>query len=247
MAEDPSRSDERVEESWEQLDTDGAQGEADGSRGDAEEGQGGGGEAHDGAEEGQGGGGGTPSGTDQEEAVRVEYDAEPGETQFQFEGDATSEGTGAAAGESPAEAHQQTRQRQGGTRSQERQPRTQPDQGNRQPQSDLQNQQQRTQSDEETDPAVAGVLSLFVPGLGSVYNGQSGRGVVWLVGWFTWLAAGWGAGGFVFGILLGLATYGLMFVLTGLVLVAVEFLVHLVAAYDAYNQAQKIDRGVVQV
>jgi hypothetical protein len=105
-----------------------------------------------------------------------------------------------------------------------------------------------TESDgSETDPGLAGILSFLVPGVGNFYSGQTARGAVWLVAWLAWLVVGWGAGGFIFGIILGLATYGLMFVLTFVVLVAMELVLHAVAAYDGYNQAGKINDGAVQV
>lgn len=108
--------------------------------------------------------------------------------------------------------------------------------------------EQRTAGDEdETDPALAGVLSFLVPGLGNVYNGQTGRGAVVLAIWAAWLLLGWGLGGLIFGIFLGALTYGVMFLLTGFVLLVVEFVGHLFAAYDAYNQAEKINAGRVDV
>ncbi len=48
-----------------------------------------------------------------------------------------------------------------------------------------------------SDPGIAGVLSLFVPGVGQIYNGTWLRGLFWLVitpglwigtgGWFGWV------------------------------------------------------------
>jgi TM2 domain-containing membrane protein YozV len=66
-------------------------------------------------------------------------------------------------------------------------------------------------------PGVAGVLSLVVPGVGQIYNGEFWRGIFWLVvtpGF--WL----GTGG-MFG-----------------------WVCHLIAAYTAHSRARRLDAGV---
>ena len=61
------------------------------------------------------------------------------------------------------------------------------------------------------DPLIAGLLSLLVPGLGQIYNGQILLGLVWLVlTGFSWI----GSAG-----MLG-------------------WVVHLIAAYFAYTYAK---------
>ena len=62
------------------------------------------------------------------------------------------------------------------------------------------------------DPLLAGFLSLLIPGVGQIYNGQIISGVIWLVlTGISWI----GSAG-----LLG-------------------WLVHLIAAYFAYNYAKE--------
>lgn len=62
------------------------------------------------------------------------------------------------------------------------------------------------------DPFIAGILSLLVPGVGQIYNGQLISGILWLVlTGISWI----GSAG-----LLG-------------------WVVHIVAAYFAYNYAKE--------
>jgi TM2 domain-containing membrane protein YozV len=66
------------------------------------------------------------------------------------------------------------------------------------------------------DPVLAGILSLILPGVGQLYNGQLLAGLLWLVALFTIIPGLWiGTGG-----VLGL-------------------LCHLIAAYFAYTYAKE--------
>ena len=62
------------------------------------------------------------------------------------------------------------------------------------------------------DPFIAGILSLIVPGLGQIYNGQIISGIIWLV-------------------LTGISWIGSVGLL--------GWLVHLIAAYFAYSYAKE--------
>ena len=62
------------------------------------------------------------------------------------------------------------------------------------------------------DPLIAGLLSLLVPGLGQIYNGQIFWGLLWLVlTGFSWIGS--------------VGTLG--------------WIVHLLAAYFAYSYAKE--------
>ena len=66
-------------------------------------------------------------------------------------------------------------------------------------------------------PGVAAVLSLFIPGVGQIYNGDFLRGIFWLI-----ITPGfWIGTGGVFG-----------------------WVCHLIAAYTAYNRALAKNRGL---
>jgi len=91
-----------------------------------------------------------------------------------------------------------------------------------------------TGSSDEKESGVSAVLSFLVPGLGQLYNGQVSRGAVVFVGWMVWE--------FVAFVITTL-TLGIFF----LIWVPVELFVHVVAAYDAYDQAEKINAGQVVV
>ncbi len=70
------------------------------------------------------------------------------------------------------------------------------------------------------NPVLAAVLSLLVVGLGQVYNGQVGKGLLF----------------FLVAIIIGLT----LFIFIGFILVPLFWLF---AAYDAYTTAEKINRG----
>lgn len=87
---------------------------------------------------------------------------------------------------------------------------------------------------EEVDPTIAGLLSVIIPGLGHfLINDQAKRGIV------VFLVA-------------GLADMFIVVVSTILTIIIIGFfgfflvpVVHVIAGYDAYNQAQKINAGEV--
>lgn len=41
---------------------------------------------------------------------------------------------------------------------------------------------------EDKNPVVAALLSLLIPGLGQLYNGEVTKGIVFFIGWFTIIA-----------------------------------------------------------
>lgn len=83
----------------------------------------------------------------------------------------------------------------------------------------------------EKDPGIAAVLSFLIPGVGQLYNEQIARGVIVLVAY----AAFW------------LLTIVLMFVLVGFLMLFAAPLFHVIAAWDAYDQASKINTGAVTI
>ena len=91
---------------------------------------------------------------------------------------------------------------------------------------------QRDSSTEvEKDPVVAVVLSFFLAGAGQVYNGQVGKGVVLIVAEIF---------------LLTIIFITIWFVI-GLFFVPIWLLVWGYAMWDAYDKAEKINRGELQV
>lgn len=84
--------------------------------------------------------------------------------------------------------------------------------------------QQSASAAQEKNPILAAVLSFIIPGAGQIYNGQIARGAVFLVVFFINIL--------------------LAFVLIG---VFTQLITVVIAVYDAYNQAQKINAGEVQV
>jgi len=67
---------------------------------------------------------------------------------------------------------------------------------------------------------LAAVLSFLFTGLGQFYNGQFGKGVLFIIG--------------------GIICVALMFVLIGFILYPIVLLVNI---WDAYRSAEKINRG----
>jgi TM2 domain-containing membrane protein YozV len=74
-----------------------------------------------------------------------------------------------------------------------------------------------TQTITRRNPGVAAVLSLFVPGVGQIYNGDFLRGIFWLI-----VTPG-----------MWLGTGGLL-----------GWICHLVAAFTAHNRAHAKNRGL---
>lgn len=75
------------------------------------------------------------------------------------------------------------------------------------------------QSHAMKNPGLAAVLSFLFTGLGQFYNGQFGKGVLFIIG--------------------GIVCIALMFVLIGFILYPIVLLVNI---WDAYRSAEKINR-----
>lgn len=92
---------------------------------------------------------------------------------------------------------------------------------------------------QELNSTVSAVLSFLILGVGHIIiNGQTGRGALWLVG----------GGATVF--ILSFFIIPIIATLTlgvGLVFYPLLLVVPVGAAYDAYNQAEKINAGEVTV
>jgi hypothetical protein len=96
-------------------------------------------------------------------------------------------------------------------------------------------------SDDGNDALIAGIVSFFIPGVGNMINGQTERGAIILVIWIVWLILGWGIGVFIIGSIIGFLTLGIGFLLVALVVSAIEFLIHVLAALDAYRGTNVVD------
>lgn len=83
----------------------------------------------------------------------------------------------------------------------------------------------------EKEPGIAAVISLIIPGGGQFYNEQITRGAIVLGAYMAF----W------------MVTFVLMFVFIGFLLMFAAPLFHIVAAWDAYDQAKKINAGTVVV
>jgi TM2 domain-containing membrane protein YozV/rubrerythrin len=88
-------------------------------------------------------------------------------------------------------------------------------------------------SSSEKDPGIAALASLIIPGAGQLYNGQFVRGAVAFVG----------VG--VADVVLVLVALVLSLILIGPLFLLLIPAVHILVAYDAYDQAQKINSGEV--
>ncbi len=75
---------------------------------------------------------------------------------------------------------------------------------------------------EKKSSGIAAIASFFVPGLGQIYNGQIGKGIMY--------------------ILIGIVFALLMFVLIGFVLYPLFWIYNI---YDAYSTAEKINAGLM--
>jgi hypothetical protein len=96
-------------------------------------------------------------------------------------------------------------------------------------------------SDDGNDALIAGLISFFIPGVGNMINGQTERGAIILVLWIVWLILGWGIGVFIIGSIIGFITLGIGFLLVALVVSVIEFLIHVLAALDAYRGTNVVD------
>jgi TM2 domain-containing membrane protein YozV len=73
------------------------------------------------------------------------------------------------------------------------------------------------------NPGIAAVLSFLFVGLGQIYNGQIGKGVLFII--------------------LGVVCIGLAFFIIGLIAGPILWIYSI---YDAYKTADKINRGLVK-
>jgi TM2 domain-containing membrane protein YozV len=85
----------------------------------------------------------------------------------------------------------------------------------------------------EKDPGIAALASLIVPGAGQLYNGQFVRGAVAFVG--VGLAD----------LLLVVVALVLSIILIGPLFLLLIPVVHILVAYDAYDQAKRINSGEI--
>jgi TM2 domain-containing membrane protein YozV len=70
------------------------------------------------------------------------------------------------------------------------------------------------------NPGIAAVLSLILPGLGQIYNGQ----FLWAIFWFIVTPGTW------------ITTGGLL-----------GWVAHIISAYAAYRSAEKINQNLVEL
>ena len=102
----------------------------------------------------------------------------------------------------------------------------------------------------EENSAAAAIVSFLLPGVGNMMNGDTDRGIVILVLWVVWLVLAWGIGFFLIGGLITLVTFGLggiLWILIGLVLTPLELAIHVLAAVDAYQGSEIVDKVTVKV
>lgn len=86
---------------------------------------------------------------------------------------------------------------------------------------------------QEKDPLLAGILSFLIPGAGQLYNEQIGRAIALFLGVI------------IGDVILFVVGSVLLVVLVGVVFYLLIPVIHVLVAYDAYSQAQKINSGVV--
>lgn len=106
------------------------------------------------------------------------------------------------------------------------------------------------EGNQDGDSLLAALISFVIPGLGNMLNGQIERGLIILVLWILWLIVGWGIGFFLIGSFITLITLGIgviFWMVIGLVVGAIEFAIHVVAAIDAYRQSELVDNVTVKV
>jgi len=92
------------------------------------------------------------------------------------------------------------------------------------------------------DPLISAIVSLFIPGLGQIINGQVKKGLIILVSWIIlWavLVVILLSGSFILNAFTGfvgcLCCFGFV----------IPFIMNLYAAYDAHKTATQINNGVV--
>ena len=102
----------------------------------------------------------------------------------------------------------------------------------------------------ENGSALAAIVSFIVPGLGHVVNGDNERGAIIFLVYMAWVFLAWGIGFFLIGTFISVITLGLGFIvqiLIALVLVPVDIIFHVVAAIDAYQRSDMVDKVTVKV
>ncbi|WP_313691434.1 zinc ribbon domain-containing protein [Halorarum halobium] len=87
----------------------------------------------------------------------------------------------------------------------------------------------------ELNPGISAIASLVIPGAGQLYNGQMGRGAVAFLG------------AIVADTLITVLALLLTFILIGPLFFFLIPVVHIGIAYDAYNQAERINAGEITV
>ena len=93
------------------------------------------------------------------------------------------------------------------------------------------------------NPIVSAVVSLIIPGVGQMINGQMKKGLILLVGYIVlWIAVV--ILYMVGGIILGMITFGITSCLCCFLYI-IPFIVNLYAAYDAYKTANDINAGLI--
>lgn len=99
---------------------------------------------------------------------------------------------------------------------------------------EMSGENQSTDTDSDINSAVSAITSFIVPGAGHlVFNDQSKRaGIIFVAAVVLDIVF------FVLSSIIGIFTFGV-----GLILYALIPVVHLGAAYDAYNEAEKINMG----
>lgn len=76
----------------------------------------------------------------------------------------------------------------------------------------------------EKNPVLAAILSFLIVGLGQIYNGQIGKGIMLIIGYVI--------------------SFALCFVYVGFILLPILWIYGI---YDAYNTAKKINAGEITV
>lgn len=107
---------------------------------------------------------------------------------------------------------------------------------------------------ENSDPLLASIVSFFVPGVGNIINGQNERGMTIFILWAVWFfgigVVGIGIFGFFISTILAVFTLGistlLWFVLIG-IFSLLEIGFHIIAAIDAYEQSDIVEKMTVPV
>lgn len=93
-------------------------------------------------------------------------------------------------------------------------------------------------SEDDVNPIISAILSFIIPGVGNLYNGEMQRGAIILVAWLVIGVGFW----WLFLPFITILTAGF-----GGLLSFLWPLVHIGAAYDGYNQANKINSGEITV